>query len=265
MTRPHLLILGGTAQARALAQDLSARGDLAVTLSLAGRTERPLPQMTPGAGSVRNGGFGGVDGLARYLADARVDAILDATHPFAARMSVNAAEAAQRCGVPLVALRRPAWTPVPGDRWHEVESIAAAAATLGEAPQTVFLTIGRQEVAAFRAAPAHRYIIRSIDPVAPGDLPPRAETILARGPFDVAAETALLRDHAITVVVAKNAGGSDTYGKIAAARACGLPVILVRRPAVPEVASVPDVPAAIAAVIALLHAHPSGFASARGE
>jgi precorrin-6A/cobalt-precorrin-6A reductase len=223
----HVLVLGGTGEARALAGRLAAR--MRVTLSLAGRTRAPaLPDC-----AVRVGGFGGADGLAAWLRGAGVTVLVDATHPFARVISANARAAAEGAGVPLVVLARPPWAQAPGDRWTEVPDMADAAAALGPVPRRVFLAIGRQEVAAFRAAPHHRYLVRSVEPVAPGDLPQHAETILARGPFPEADEARLLRQRGIEVVVAKNSGGAATYGKIAAARALGVPVVMVARAAVP--------------------------------
>ena len=236
----RILILGGTGEAGALVRGLLACGDRrAVTLSLAGRTSQPKAEPVP----TRIGGFGGADGLAAWLAQDRTDLVVDATHPFAARMSANAAEACARTGTRLLAIRRPAWQPVSGDYWTEVPDMEAAARALGPAPRRVFLTIGRQEVAAFAAAPQHDYVVRAIESV---DLAvPRLSTIQARGPFDEAAEAAFLSGSAIEVLVSKNSGGSATYGKIAAARSLGLPVIMVARPHKPEVPSVPDVTAAL--------------------
>ncbi|GJD35999.1 cobalt-precorrin-6A reductase [Methylobacterium aerolatum] len=238
----RLLVLGGTTEATALASLLAREERFAVILSLAGRTRAPVAPPVP----VRVGGFGGVDGLARFLTEERIDRLIDATHPFAARISANAAEAARRVGVSLLAIRRPAWVAEPGDRWTEVADMAAAAEALGERPRRVFLTIGRQEVAAFAAAPQHAYVVRSIEPI--GDtLPvPRLRTIEARGPFDAEAEAALMREAGIETVVSKNAGGAATFGKILAARHLGLPVVMVRRPAKPEVPSVPDAAGALA-------------------
>ena len=223
----NVLVLGGTGEARAIAEELAARPGLRVTLSLAGRTRAPvLP-----ACAVRVGGFGGAAGLARHLAAEGVGALVDATHPFARTITASAREAALATGVPLVVLARAPWTPIPGDRWTDVADMTGAAGALGDSPRRVFLAIGRQEVAAFRAAPQHAYLVRSIEPPAPGDLPPNAELILARGPFDEPQERALLAARCIEVVVAKNSGGDATYGKIAAARALGLPVVMVGRPA----------------------------------
>jgi precorrin-6A/cobalt-precorrin-6A reductase len=242
MTRSRILILGGTTEARRLAEDLAPRADLDVRLSLAGRTSNPIPHPVP----LRVGGFGGADGLADYLAAERIDRLIDATHPYAAVMSENAAQAARRAGVPLLALRRPAWAPVAGDRWREVADTRAAAEALGEAPRRAFLALGRNEIAAFEAAPQHRYLVRSVDPVEPPLAVPHATYIRARGPFGEEDDRALLAAHAIEVVVSKNSGGDAAYGKIAAARALGLAVILLRRPALPDVPAVARIADAVA-------------------
>ncbi|MET3523440.1 cobalt-precorrin-6A reductase [Mesorhizobium abyssinicae] len=229
----NILILGGTTEARQLAGKLAARADLAVTLSLAGRTESPIAQGVP----VRVGGFGGAQGLAAYLKETGTALLIDATHPYAARISANAAEAARQAGVPILALRRPGWQPVAGDRWTLVDSVAEAASALGTAPRRVFLAIGRQEAGAFEAASQHHYLIRSVDPVEPKLTLPDAIYLLARGPFPETEERALLEKHGIDAIVSKNSGGEATYGKIAAARALGIEVIMVRRPSVPDVSS----------------------------
>jgi len=231
MMTHRILILGGTTEARQLAGKLAVRAS--VTLSLAGRTESPVAQGVP----VRTGGFGGADGLAAYLRETSTDLLIDATHPYAARISANAAQAAQATGVPIFALRRPGWEPIEGDRWTEIDSVTDAVQALGPAPRRVFLALGRQEVAAFEAAPQHHYLIRSVDPVEPKLAVPDADYLLARGPFREADERALLERHSIDVVVSKNSGGAATYGKIAAARALGIEVIMVRRPDLPEVPS----------------------------
>ncbi|TIO09294.1 cobalt-precorrin-6A reductase [Mesorhizobium sp.] len=227
------LILGGTTEARQLAGKLVARTDLAVTLSLAGRTGNPAAQGVP----TRVGGFGGADGLAAYLHEAHVDLLIDATHPYAAQISANAAEASRKTGVPIFALRRSGWEPVDGDRWVSVDTVAEAVKALGPAPRRAFLALGRQEVAAFEAAPQHHYLIRSVDPVEPKLAVPNATYLLARGPFREADEHALLQEHRIDVVVSKNSGGEATYAKIAAARALGIEVVMIRRPVLPNVAS----------------------------
>lgn len=235
-----MLILGGTGEATALAEGLARRPGVAATLSLAGRTAAPraAPVRT------RVGGFGGAEGLARHFAEAGTDLVVDATHPFAAAISRNAAAACAGAGVPLLAIRRPAWTREEGDRWTEVDDLDAAARALGATPRRVLLTVGRQGLAAFRAAPQHAYLARTIEPA--GDRLPGARTLSARGPFDAAGETALLRAERIDVVVTKNAGGAATYPKLAAARALGLPVVMVRRPEKPAVEAVADAGAALA-------------------
>jgi precorrin-6A/cobalt-precorrin-6A reductase len=222
----HILILGGTTEARELGQDLAARTDVAVTLSLAGRTASPSAQAVP----VRRGGFGGSAGLTQYLRDNAVDVLIDATHPYAPTISAHALGAASETNTPMIALCRPPWRAVAGDRWTEVLDVLEAVRTLGIKPRNVFLAVGRQEIAHFASAPQHHYLIRSVDPVDPPLAVPYARYILARGPFDEEQERALLRAQAIDVVVAKNSGGAATYGKIAAARTLGIPVILLRRP-----------------------------------
>ena len=195
---------------------------------------------------MRIGGFGGAQGLADYLAAERIDVLIDATHPYAATMSANATRAAKLSKTPLLALRRPPWIAVTGDQWIEVADVQGAVEALASAPRRVFLALGRKELAPFAAAPQHHYLVRSVDPVDPPLPVPHAVYVTGRGPFDEAHDRALLQQHRIEIVVAKNSGGSATYGKIAAARALGLPVILLRRPALPEVAAVETAEAAVA-------------------
>lgn len=240
----RILILGGTTEARQLAGQLAARPDVEVTLSLAGRTEKPTAQQVP----TRVGGFGGAQGLAGFLRDTRTDLLIDATHPYAARISDNAAKAAQRAGVPVLALRRPGWEREDGDRWTEVDDASAAAVALGLSARRVFLALGRQEVGAFEAAPQHHYLLRSVDPVEPPLGVPHVDYLLARGPFREADEHRLLVEHQIDVIVSKNSGGDATYGKIAAARALRIEVVMIRRPALPGVPSAPSIPELIAMV-----------------
>ncbi|MEA1834138.1 cobalt-precorrin-6A reductase [Methylobacterium durans] len=240
----RILILGGTGEASALVRDLAGSGH-AVTLSLAGRTAAPKPEPVP----TRTGGFGGAEGLARYLTENAVDRLVDATHPFAARISRNAAAAAALAGVPLLAIRRPAWERLAADDWREVESVPEAVAALGEAPLRAFLTVGRQELAAFAAAPQHDYVVRAIEPVAGILRVPHLTAIAARGPFDASAEAEFLRGSGIDVLVSKNSGGDATYGKIAAARDLGIPVVMVRRPDKPDVPAVADADAALKALL----------------
>jgi len=238
----RILILGGTTEARQLAQRLAGRTGLAVVLSLAGRTAAPAQQPVP----VRIGGFGGAEGLADYLSDQKIDALIDATHPYAAIISANAANAARRAGVRLLALRRPGWVPVAGDRWIEVADVTVAVHALGDTPRRVFLALGRKEIEPFVVAPQHYYLVRSVDPVVPPLAVPHAVYITGRGPFAETDERTMLEQHRIDVIVAKNSGGAATYGKIAAARALGLPVIMLRRPAMPDVEAVETVDDAVA-------------------
>ena len=235
-----ILILGGTSEASALARLLAARPDCPALISLAGRTLKPAPQPLP----TRIGGFGGAAGLADFLAANGVRAVVDATHPFAEKISANAALACAQRGTPLLVLRRRPWQLQPGDVWSEVEDAPAAALALGKKARRVFLTVGRLELPAFLAAPQHRYLIRTVDP--PEVLPPKATLILERGPFAEAAETALLQKEKIEVIVTKNSGGEATYAKIAAARALHLPVILMRAPEWPSAQSVDTAEAAVA-------------------
>jgi precorrin-6A/cobalt-precorrin-6A reductase len=252
MTR-RILILGGKTEARDLAGRLAGRAGLEVTLSLAGRTVSPVRQPVP----VRVGGFGGAEGLGSYLVEQRIDLLVDATHPYAARISANAAVAAQATGVPLLALRRPPWQPVEDDRWTEVDDVQGGVAALGAAPRRVFLALGRQEIAPFEAAPQHSYVIRSVDPIEPPLAVPDATYLLGRGPFIESDEDALLAAHGIEAIVAKNSGGAATYGKISAARRTGVEVILIRRPALPPADTVETVADAVAAI-------DHRFGSARG-
>jgi precorrin-6A/cobalt-precorrin-6A reductase len=237
----RLLILGGTTEASTLARLLAGDARHQATLSLAGRTASPRAQPI----ATRVGGFGGADGLAEWLSVEKVDAVIDATHPYADQISANAVAACDRLGLPLVSIVRPAWLPVNGDRWQNVESTEDAVAALGPAARRVFLSLGRQELHLFAAAPQHHYVARSIDPP-DGALPPDLVFIQARGPFDKAAERKLLLDGRIETVVSKNSGGSATYAKIEAARELGLPVIMIARPDKPAGHVVTTAEAAVA-------------------
>jgi precorrin-6A/cobalt-precorrin-6A reductase len=239
--RRHVLILGGTTEARQLGETLASRAELAVTLSLAGATRNPQTQAVP----TRRGGFGGTEGLVRYLRINEVAALIDATHPYAATMSAHALDAASWSGIPMVSLCRPPWSAVVGDCWLDVDDAPSAAAALGSEARHVLLTIGRQEVAAFASAPQHHYLIRSVDRVEPPLPVPHAQYLLDRGPFTEAAERELMQCHGIQVLVAKNSGGQATYGKIAAARSLQLPVILLRRPPTPRAKTVHTVAEAV--------------------
>ena len=235
----HILVLGGTLEASALSRDLADRGERAV-LSYAGRVARPRAQPV----AVRVGGFGGAAGLAKHLREHAVTHVVDATHPFAARMSANAVAACADTGVPLLALTRPAWRPGPDDDWTLVPDLGAAVAALDGPPRRVLLALGRMHLAEFAARPQHHYVLRLIDPPeAPPPLP-RHTVVVARGPFDVSGDIDLLRAHGIELVVCKNAGGTGADAKLRAARELGLPVLMVARPPLParrEVARVADV------------------------
>lgn len=225
----HVLILGGTTEARRLAEALAGDASYRVTTSLAGRVTAPV--LPPGG--VRVGGFGGPGGLAAWITAHGVTHLVDATHPFAERMSFNAAQAAALTGVPLLALRRPGWTPGPGDAWTFADSLAEAAALLPGLGGRVFLTTGRMGLHTFAHLTDTWFLVRSVDPpTAPA--PPRLEVLLDRGPFGLDDERALLARHRIEVLVTKDSGGSATSPKLTAAREAGIPVLVVRRPAVPE-------------------------------
>jgi precorrin-6A/cobalt-precorrin-6A reductase len=235
-----LLILGGSGEAASLARALAGDPRYDVTLSLAGRTAEPLRL----PGRLRLGGFGGAEGLAHALRD--FDALIDATHPFADTMKEHAVAAARATCIAFLAIRRPPWVQRDGDRWTMVGSIEDAAKALGERPRNVFLTTGRMELAPFKAAPQHLYVLRSVEAPAPEELPPRVRLITARGPFKRDDELRLMREHRIDTVVTKNSGGDATSAKIEAARALGLEVIMVERPDLPEAPSVESVEAALA-------------------
>lgn len=219
-----VLILGGTSEARALASALVARG-VPVVSSLAGRVTRPrLP-----AGKVRIGGFGGPDGLAAWLTEHRTSAVVDATHPFAERISASAVVAARTTGVPLLRLERPGWAQPEGAVWHWTDSLDGAADRLPALGNRIFLTSGRQGLAAFAKLTEQWFLIRCVDPPVP-PLPPRHHVLLGRGPYTVDGELALLREHAIDVLVTKDSGGTMTAAKLHAAHELGIPVVVVRRP-----------------------------------
>ncbi|MGJ5831626.1 cobalt-precorrin-6A reductase [Streptomyces ossamyceticus] len=225
----HVLILGGTTEARRLAELLHGTPGLTLTSSLAGRVTGP--RLPPG--EVRVGGFGGAEGLTGWLREHRVDALIDATHPFAGTMSFHAARAAADAHVPLLALRRPGWVPVDGDDWHEAASLADAATLLPALGRRVFLTTGRLGLGAFAGLDELWFLVRSVEPPeAPH--PARMEVLLDRGPFTLDGERALLRRHRVDVLVTKDSGGAATAPKLTAAREADLPVVVVRRPPVPE-------------------------------
>jgi precorrin-6A/cobalt-precorrin-6A reductase len=235
MSPMRVLVLGGTSEARALAAALERDPAVDVTSSLAGRVARPaLPE-----GRTRVGGFGGAPGLARWLVQEGVSLLVDATHPFAARISDSAAAASRSTDVPLIVLRRPGWSPGAGDRWHHVDSLAAAAQALPSLGSRVFLTTGRQGLDASAGLHDLWFLVRTIDPPAP-PLPPAMQLLLDRGPYAEESERTLMRRHRVDVLVTKNSGGSATAPKLDAARSLRLPVVMVRRPPTPEGAPVLD-------------------------
>ncbi len=211
-----------------MAKSLAEQG-IPATYSYAGRVDNPRPQPMP----VRVGGFGGVEGLARYLRDHAVTHVIDATHPFAAQMSNNAVTACRETDVPLVALTRPAWAEQEGDRWRHIPDIDRAVDALSGPARRVFLAVGRMHLEDFAAQPQHHYLLRLVDE--PGSLPlPRCDVIVSRGPFTEADDRALMQHHGIELVVSKNAGGTGARAKLDAARALGLPVLMIDRPILPQ-------------------------------
>jgi precorrin-6A/cobalt-precorrin-6A reductase len=222
----RVLILGGTTEASVLARLIAGDARFDATLSLAGRTTAPRAQPI----ATRIGGFGGADAMAQWLRDEKIEAVVDATHPYADQISANAVAACKAAGLPLASIVRPPWTAQSGDNWQSVPSADAAAGAIGETPRRVFLSLGRQELGAFAKAPQHHYLGRSVDQPQGVALPPDIRILLARGPFAIDAETRLLRDEKIEVLVSKNSGGTAIYAKIAAARTLGLRVLMIARP-----------------------------------
>jgi precorrin-6A/cobalt-precorrin-6A reductase len=235
----RVLILGGSREASLLAQRLSKDVTIKPVLSLAGRTENPVLPPIP----FRIGGFGGADGLRDYLAAERIDAVIDATHPFAVGISENARIACRHARVPLVAFTRPAWEQQAGDRWIAVDDVDAAVAALGDRPRRIFLTHGALQLSAFARSPQHTYLVRAIDRPADIMALPRHRLVLARGPFAKDAEVQLMQEERIDIVVSKNSGGSSTYAKIEAARDLGIAVVMLRRPRTDDIAALFDVDA----------------------
>ncbi|WP_418115408.1 cobalt-precorrin-6A reductase [Sorlinia euscelidii] len=245
-----ILILGGTREARLLAEDPHFPQQARFIFSLAGVTQAPdLPQ-----GQTRLGGFGGVEGLIAYLERENIAAVIDATHPFAARISHHAATACAATCRPILRLGRPAWQRQPGDHWVDVASMDDAVPALGVEPRRVLLTTGRQHVAPFIKAPQHYYFLRSIEPVSQ-DLPRFFETIIARPPFKLEDELALLTRLKIDVLVTKNSGAPAIAAKLDAARRLGLRVIMINRPLLPPIGEVSTVEGAIKWVARLASVH----------
>lgn len=237
---PNILILGGTTEASALAVAIAGHG-ISATLSYAGRTASPRGQPVP----IRVGGFGGVAGLAAYLRQHAITHLVDATHPFAAQMSRHAVTAAAAVGVPLIALTRPPWRPRPDDRWTRVADLGAAVMALDRPAARVMLALGRMHADAFAVHPQHRYLLRFVD--RPVDRPalPSHDLIVDRGPFTVDGDMRLLRDHAIELLLCKNAGGDGAVAKLIAARALGVPVVMIDRPVLPPRPAVDTVEAVL--------------------
>lgn len=234
-----ILVLAGTAEGRAVASALHAEGRDAIA-SFAGVTRAPLQPDGP----VRTGGFGGAEGFRRFLAQAGIRAVLDATHPFAARITARTARLCAEAGLPHAVLSRPAWRAGPGDRWHAVATPAEVAEVVPPGA-AVFLAIGRQDLPHYAGLAGRRIVIRSIEP-ASAALFPGATVLTARPPWSVADETALLRAHRIDWIVTKNAGGTGARAKLDAARDLGLDVAMVDRPPLPPGARVlADVGAAL--------------------
>ena len=229
----RILILGGTGDARALAARLVADGHHVIS-SLAGVTAEPaLPE-----GLVRTGGFGGVEGLVAYLEAEDISLIIDATHPFATRISANGAVAAETACVPILRLERPAWQAGDGDRWISARDTGDAIDRI-DTGACAFVTIGRKEIGAFARRRDIRVVARMIEPPEPG-LPDDWKIILARPSFSLEDEMALMRTEGVRVLVAKNAGG-PARAKLDAARTLGLPVIMIERPLKPAVKTVATV------------------------
>jgi precorrin-6A/cobalt-precorrin-6A reductase len=241
-----VLVLGGTGEARELAAALDGEPGLEVVSSLAGRLREPVMPV----GETRVGGFGGADGLTAWLRDERIDAVVDATHPFAANITESAVTACGRTGVPLLVLRRPGWSPGPGDDWHWVATPAAAAEAVADLGERVFLTIGRSGLAAFAGLSRHWFLIRAVDPPQP-PLPARMRLVLDRGPFTEDGERELFAAHRIQVLVTKDSGGPMTAAKLVVARERGLPVVVQARPAAPDAETVPTVDEAVSWLDAL--------------
>ena len=228
MRPERLLILGGTTEAAALARGAVARfgGGVQVTTSLAGRTERPAPL----PGKIRIGGFGGPAGLAAFLAEHCIDRLIDATHPFAVRISTAARMACEQAGVPRLMIVRPPWPRHPLDRWIEVDSMSAAAEIVGRVGRRAWLTVGASEIGCFTATTEVWFLIRFVDrPRHPLRLR-SCQVIVGRGPFTLDDERRHFERYAIDVLVCKASGGAATEAKIIAARELGRPVIMVRRP-----------------------------------
>ncbi|MBC1224331.1 cobalt-precorrin-6A reductase [Nostoc sp. UCD121] len=245
----RVLILGGTGDAAELAARVATIQGVDAITSLAGRTREPSVPL----GDLRVGGFGGVAGLASYLRVMQIDLLIDATHPFASQISFNAADAAKEVGVPRLMLIRPPWEKESVDRWMEVDNVEAAAASLAKQAHRVFLTVGRQELAAFAHLEEIWFLMRMIDPPTDDALVPPGMVLCDRGPFTLNNERQILIDHKIDTIVSKNSGGDATKPKIIAARELGVKVVMVNRPAIPPGEQVSNVDGALAWLLDKLH------------
>lgn len=244
----RLLILGGTTEGNALAAQATLIPGIEVVTSLAGRTRQPIIT----AENTRVGGFGGVAGLVDYLRSEQIDLLMDATHPFAAQISLHAAAAAAILQMPHLILVRPVWEKVTeppagqwADRWLDVPDHPTAAQVLPDLAQRIFLTIGRQELGAFAHLRQLWFLMRMIDPPIPEAAVPPGHILLERGPFSLSEERTLLQHYQIGAMVSKNSGGDATYAKIIAARELQIPVVMIQRPSLPEAEQVTDIEAAL--------------------
>lgn len=242
---PHLLILGGTEEAYKLADHLAGRDDLRVTTSLAGTTENPRVPV----GQHRIGGFGGSDGLIAWLREKDVAVLLDASHPFASRITAQARDAAAVAGIPYIRLERPPWQPGPGDKWHFATDLEMGLKVLAPQAKRVFAAVGARALDRLGAAPI-TFLTRGVD--RPESVPANVTFVTGRGPFSLAAERALFEDEGVEAVLCRNSGGQGARAKLDAARVLGLPVVMIERQAQALVGSVPDPDTAIAAVDQLL-------------
>ena len=221
--RQKILILGGTKEAAELAAELVGKGH-DVTTSLAGRTREPKPLQ----GKTRTGGFGGASGLAAYLSDGKFDLLIDATHPFARQISENAVKAALQSGIPIETRNRPLWKKEPGDTWVEVNSLDEANKMI-PADARVLLALGSQYLDRFYSRNDVFFLVRMVDPPDQAHDFVNWELLIARPSPNWREERKLLENHHITHIVCRNSGGTGAYAKIEAARALGLPVIMIGR------------------------------------
>ncbi|MGK7921855.1 MAG: cobalt-precorrin-6A reductase [Trichodesmium sp.] len=237
----RLLILGGTGEGLKLATLATTISGLEVINSLAGSTSKPVLTST----LTRIGGFGGLSGLTDYLQEQKIDLLVDATHPFATQISENAAIASNKLNIPFLMLIRPPWEKKSGDRWLEVENNQTAARVVPELAAKIFLTIGRQELVNYAHLKNLWFLMRMIEQPQPNTPLPSGKIITERGPFSLLTERSLLQKYEIGAIVSKNSGGDATYNKIIAARELDIPVVMIKRPSLPEGQQVSDVESAV--------------------